>query len=428
MTAYTVPRGTRDILPEEVVLWQFVEQKAREIFDLYNFKEIRTPIFEHTELFQRGIGENTDIISKEMYSFLDRKGRSLTLRPEGTASVVRAYLESNRRNQENLSKLWYQGPMFRYERPQAGRYRQFHQMGCEVLGATSAYQDTEVIVLAQHFFESIGLQGLEVHINSVGCKTCRPVIKERLKSFLGDNLNSLCEDCRKRFEANPLRILDCKNPKCNDFFVMLPDISDVLCADCKEHYHEVQNYLDIMRIKYKINPRLVRGLDYYTKTVFEIISSHLGAQNAVCGGGRYDNLTQELGGPSIPAVGFAFGLERAVMIMQNQKVTARECRPYLLLVPLGVNAGNRAVIFANKLRRRNIPLEIDISERGLSAKLKTANKLGVKYVYILGEDELINKCGQLKDMQSGKQKKLKFDKFLAELEKCYNKDRSKGWN
>jgi len=428
MAKYTVPRGTRDILPEEVVLWQFVEQKAREIFALYNFREIRTPIFEHTELFLRGIGENTDIISKEMYNFLDRKGRSLTLRPEGTAAVVRAYLESNRRNQEPLSKLWYQGPMFRYERPQAGRYRQFHQMGCEVLGATSAYQDTEVIVLAQHLFESIGLQGLEVHINNVGCKNCRPVIKERLKSFLGDNLNNLCDDCCKRFETNPLRILDCKNPKCNEFFVMLPDISDVLCTDCKEHYHDVQNYLNIMRVKYKVNPRLVRGLDYYTKTVFEVISSHLGAQNAVCGGGRYDNLIQELGGPSIPAVGFAFGLERAVMIMQNQKVTAPEQRPYLLLLPLGVNAGNRAVIFANKLRCKNVPLEIDISDRNLSAKLKTANKLGVKYAYILGEDELVNKCGLLKDMQSGKQKKLSFDKFLMELENGYKKDRRKGWN
>ncbi|MDR1997606.1 MAG: histidine--tRNA ligase [Candidatus Margulisbacteria bacterium] len=422
MTKYTVPRGTRDILPAEVALWQFVEQKAREIFRLYNFREIRTPIFEHTELFLRGIGENTDIISKEMYNFQDRKGRSLTLRPEGTASVVRAYLESNLHKQEALSKLWYQGPMFRYERPQAGRYRQFHQMGCEVLGAVSAYQDTEVIALAQHFFETIGLRGLEVHINSVGCPICRPVIKERLKSFLGDNLNNLCEDCRKRFETNPLRILDCKNPECNEFFVMLPDISDVLCAECKEHYHDVQNYLNIMRIKYMVNPRLVRGLDYYTKTVFEVISSHLGAQNAVCGGGRYDNLIQELGGPSIPAVGFAFGLERAVLIMQNQKVTVPGRTPYLLLLPLGENAGNRAAIFANKLRRKNIPLEIDISGRGLSAKLKTANKLGVRYVYILGEDELVDKCGQLKDMRDGRQKKIRFDKFLAEMEKKYKKD------
>ncbi|MDR2431614.1 MAG: histidine--tRNA ligase [Candidatus Margulisbacteria bacterium] len=423
MTKYTVPRGTRDILPEEVALWQFVEQKAREIFDLYNFREIRTPIFEHTELFLRGIGENTDIISKEMYSFQDRKGRSLTLRPEGTASVARAYLEAGRGQREPLSKLWYQGPMFRYERPQAGRYRQFHQMGCEVLGATSAYQDTEVIVLAQHFFESIGLKDLEVHINSVGCPTCRPVIKERLKSFLGDNLDSLCADCRKRFEANPLRILDCKNPQCNEFFVMLPDISDVLCAECKEHYHDVQNYLNIMRLKYKIKPRLVRGLDYYTKTVFEIISAHLGAQNAVCGGGRYDNLIKELGGTPSPAVGFAFGLERAVLIMQNQKVSVREHRPYLLLAPLGENAGNRAAILANKLRRRNIPLEIDISSRSLSAKLKTADRLGVRYAYILGEDELVDKCGQLKDMQGGSQKKISFEKILEEIENRYQKYR-----
>ncbi|MDR1113702.1 MAG: histidine--tRNA ligase [Candidatus Margulisbacteria bacterium] len=423
MTQYTVPRGTRDILPEETTLWQFVEQKAREIFALYNFREIRTPVFEHTELFLRGIGENTDIISKEMYTFQDRKGRNLTLRPEGTAAVVRAYLESGRHNQEPLSKLWYQGPMFRYERPQAGRYRQFHQIGCEVLGAGNAYQDTEVIAMAQHFFTALGLKNLEVHINSVGCKICRPVIKERLKSFLGNNLDNLCEDCRKRFETNPLRILDCKNPKCNDFFVGLPDISSVLCADCKAHFHDVQDYLNILQIKFKVNPRLVRGLDYYTKTVFEVISGQLGAQNAVCGGGRYDNLVQELGGPALPAVGFAFGLERAVLIMQNQNITVPETRPYILLTPLGENACGRAAVFAEKLRHSGIPAEIDVSAKGLGAKLKSANKLGVAYVYILGDDELLEKCGQLKNMQTGVQEKVAFADLTARLQKNYQQDR-----
>jgi histidyl-tRNA synthetase len=422
---YTVPRGTRDILPEELDLWHFVESNAAHIFELYNFRELRTPIFESTDLFVRGIGENTDIGSKEMYTFQDRKGRSLTLRPEGTASIVRAYLEHMLDQQGSTAKVWYQGPMFRYERPQAGRYRQFHQMGCEVLGATSSYHDTEVIAMAQHVFESIGLKHLEVHLNSVGCPVCRPVIRERLKSFLGDNLDHLCGDCVKRFDANPLRILDCKNEKCNEYFVGLPDMSDVLCAECKEHFHDVQNYLNIMRIKFVINPRLVRGLDYYTKTVFEVVSSHLGAQNAVCGGGRYDNLVKELGGPATPAVGFAFGVERAVMLLQSQGVSVPVQKPYLFILPLGENAQNRASIIANKLRRAGVPLEIDNSNKGLGAKLKVANKLGVQYAYILGEDELIKKCGQLKDMQSGKQVKLCFDKVIEEIEKRYRKDKEK---
>lgn len=425
MAQFTVPRGTRDLLPEELVLWQFIEHTALSVFNTYNFKELRTPIFESTELFTRGIGDNTDIISKEMYTFLDRKGRSLTLRPEGTASIVRAYLEHKLHATETVSKLWYQGPMFRYERPQAGRYRQFYQIGCEVLGANTSFHDTEVITMAQQIFEAIGLKDLEININSVGCKVCRPVIKERLKSFLGENLENLCEDCQKRFEQNPLRILDCKNEKCNAHFVGLPDISDVLCGECREHFHDVQNYLNIMRVNYKINPRLVRGLDYYTKTVFEITSSHLGAQNAVCGGGRYDNLIKELGGPAIPAVGFAFGVDRAVMIMQSQAVQITKPKPFVYFVALGENAGNRAAILVNKLRRKNIPVEIDLSERGFGGKLKAADKLGVPYAYIIGDEELLKKTGQLKEMKTGKQTKIPFDKVIATLEKKYKKVSSK---
>ncbi len=420
---FSVPRGTQDILPAEIGLWHFVEEKARKIFELYNYRELRTPIFESTDLFTQSIGSNTDIVSKEMYTFQDKKGRSLTLRPEGTASIVRSFLENTELQQEALTKLWYQGPMFRYERPQAGRYRQFYQMGCEILGAKSAYYDAEIIALAQHLFELIGLQDLEVNINSVGCKVCRPVIKEKLKSFLGDNLDHLCGDCKARFDKNPLRILDCKNPQCNTHFACLPDMSDVLCADCREHFHDVKNYLNIMRINFKVNPRLVRGLDYYTKTVFEVISGQLGAQNAVCGGGHYDNLVQLLGGPALPAVGFAFGMERIVMIMQNQKIKVQEKNPFLYLVPLGENAKNRATILANKLRRQNIPLEIDSSDRGLSAKLKTADKQKANYVFIIGEEELVKKQGQLRNMQTGKQQKLSFDNFIKVIEKEFKKKR-----
>lgn len=423
MALINVPRGTKDILPEEIKNWQFVEEKARELFDIYNFKEIRTPIFEATELFTRSIGSNTDIVSKEMYTFQDRKGRSLTLRPEGTASIVRSYLENSSLNNSSIAKLWYQGPMFRYERPQAGRYRQFYQMGCEILGAKSAYCDAEIIALAQHLFELIGIQDLEVHLNSVGCKVCRPVIKERLKSFLGENIDHLCEDCKTRFDKNPLRILDCKNEKCNQHFVCLPDMSDVLCADCREHFHDVQNYLNMMRIKFKVNPRLVRGLDYYTKTVFEVISGHLGAQNAVCGGGHYDNLVELLGGQSLPAVGFAFGMERIVMIMQSQGLEIPERNPFVFFLPLGENAKNRASIIANKLRHLQVPLEVDNSDRGISAKMKYADKLKVDYVYILGEEELVKKYGQLKDMHTGRQKKVTFDKLLPLLEKLYKEKR-----
>jgi len=275
--------------------------------------------------------------------------------------------------------------------------------------------------MAQHLFEAIGLKDLEININSVGCQVCRPVIKERLKSFLGNNLEHLCEDCKKRFEQNPLRILDCKNEKCNAYFVGLPDISDVLCGECKEHFHDVQNYLNIMRIRYKINPRLVRGLDYYTKTVFEITSSHLGAQNAVCGGGRYDNLVKELGGPDIPAVGLAFGVDRTGMVMQNQGVKVPQPKPFVYFLALGENAGNRAVILTNKLRRKCIPVEIDVSERSFGNKLKAADKLGAQYVYIIGDEELLKKSGQLKDMKTGKQIKIPLEKVIAEIEKKYKK-------
>lgn len=419
MVKITVPRGTKDILPEESVLWQHVEATARKIFEFYNFKEIRTPIFESTDLFTRSIGNSSDIVTKEMYTFADKKGRSLTLRPEGTASVIRSYLE-NGLFKEPVSRLWYQGPMFRYERPQAGRYRQFHQIGGELVSAKTPYNDAEVIAMAHHFFSEIGLQGLEVNINSVGCKVCRPVIKEGLKSFLGDNLEYLCGDCQKRFQTNPLRILDCKNKQCQKYFVCLPDMSDVLCADCREHFHDVKNYLNIMRIKFQVNPRLVRGLDYYTKTVFEILSSHLGAQNAVCGGGRYDDLVASLDGPDTPAVGFAFGVERLVMLIESQNIQVPHSKPFLFILPMGENSNNRAAIIANKLRHCGVALEIDSSDRGLSAKMKYANKLGVQYVYILGEDEIIKKHGLLKEMSTGKQVKVPFDKLADVLTKKQN--------
>ncbi|NQT30285.1 MAG: histidine--tRNA ligase, partial [Candidatus Saganbacteria bacterium] len=317
---YSVPRGTKDILPEETSLWQYLEQTCRQIFDLYNYSEIRTPIFEKTELFTRSIGQTTDIVSKEMYEFKDRKGRSLTLRPEETAPVVRACVENNLISLDKITKLYYIGPMFRYERPQAGRQRQFHQAGVEVFGSADPLVDAEVILLNMQLFDALGLKNLEVDINSVGCKKCRPEYQKKLKTYFKNNIKHMCVECQERFEKNPLRILDCKEVKCQKFVNDAPASIDMLCPECSEHFAKVIEYLKEAGCNFKINNRLVRGLDYYTKTSFEIVSNQLGAQNAVSGGGRYDTLVAELGGKSIPAVGFAIGLERVIEIIKNDKL------------------------------------------------------------------------------------------------------------
>ena len=413
---FSAPRGTRDILPQEIGYWRYIENIAEQVFRRFNFQEIRTPIFEQTELFARGIGTDTDIVEKEMYTFKDKKGRSITLRPEETAPIVRAYLENNLSKQEEVQKLWYQGPMFRYERPQAGRFRQFHQIGCEVLGTQSPVADAELIQLSVQIFAELGLKELEVDINSVGCPVCRKVIRERIRSFLGDNLPHLCEDCQRRFQNNPLRILDCKNKKCRNYLMGVPSMTGALCQECQDHFNSVLDYLDTMGVKYSHKPTMVRGLEYYTKTVFEVISKNLGAQDAVCGGGRYDNLVKELGGAAVPAVGFAFGMERTVMVLQEQKVAIpKQTIKKIFFAVLGEPARKKALTIINAVRNKGFQADIDYNDKSLKAQLKKADKFGADQVVIIGEDEVENKTVQLKDMKSGEQKTVPFGELLNSL-------------
>ncbi|NQY74496.1 MAG: histidine--tRNA ligase [Candidatus Margulisbacteria bacterium] len=413
---YTRPRGTKDILPSEIGIWQHIESVSRSIFQLYNYEEIRTPIFESTELFAKNIGNATDIVEKEMYTFEDKGGRKITLRPEGTAPIVRSYIQNSLHKTEKVSKLYYMGPMFRYERPQAGRFRQFHQIGVENLGTSSPISDAEVIALGIQIFDELGLNKLSVSINSVGCPVCRPVIEERLKQFLSSNLDSLCTDCNRRFNQQPLRILDCKNKKCTTYFSGLPDISSSLCQECNDHFSAVQVYLDLLGIKFTINPTLVRGLEYYTRTTFEIVSDQLGAQNAVCGGGRYDHLVKNNGGPSTPAVGFAFGVERTIMVLKEiQEFVPISRNIDLYLIPLGQPQRNKCFIILQKLRKAGVICEMGYDNSSLKSHMKQANRLSSKHVLIYGEDEAEKKRAILKNMKTGKQKRIKTRQIIGAL-------------
>jgi len=413
---YAAARGTKDILPEEASLWQFVEETGREVFELYNYKEIRTPIFESTDLFTRSIGSTTDIVKKEMYTFPDRKGRSLTLRPEETAPVVRAGLENNLISPDQLIKLYYLGPMFRYERPQAGRQRQFHQAGIEAFGSADPMLDAEVIQLSVKLFEKIGLKDLEVDINSVGDKKCQPLYREAIQKYFKENIKHMCDDCKERFELNPLRILDCKEAPCQKYIEKAPAAIDYLCAECKMHFEQVVRWLDGLEIRYRINDRLVRGLDYYTRTAFEVVSKQLGAQNAVCGGGRYDDLVEELGGKPTPAIGFAIGLERVIEIVKQLQITNYELRIVDLFI---ATIGDRAREFGFKLladaRNKGISSDMDYLGKSLKAQMKSADRLGAKHVYIIGDEELKKRLAVLKNMKTAEQKEVAFDKLEEEL-------------
>ncbi len=413
---YTAPRGTKDILPSEMPFWHYVETTSRAIFDRYNYQEIRTPVFEHTELFERGIGDTTDIVEKEMYTFHDKGDRRLTLRPEGTAPIARAYVQHNLHGKQPISKLYYCGPMFRYERPQAGRYRQFHQIGIESLGSPLPICDAEVISLGVHLFDELGLSGLSVNINSVGCPVCRPVIEERLKQFIGMNLEHLCGDCNRRFDSRPLRILDCKNTTCKAYLTGLPDIRDSLCHECNDHFNYVVTYLDNLGIPFKINPQLVRGLDYYTRTTFEIVSDQLGAQNALCGGGRYDGLVTQLGGPATPSVGFAFGVERAVMILQELSDYHQSRLPLVYLAPIGFDQQSRCFRLADQLRRAGFRCELDPNKSELKGHLKFADRLDAEWVLIYGETEALAKSVVVKNMKNRTQETVKLDRVQGYLE------------
>jgi histidyl-tRNA synthetase len=407
-------RGVKDILPEQTPLWQAVEAQARKIFSLYGFEEIRLPILENAQLFQRSIGQATDIVQKEMYIFEDKDGETVALRPEATASVVRAYLENNL-TQFNLVKLYYLGPMFRRERPQAGRLRQFHHIGIEALGSGSALLDAEVISLLVHLVESLGLANYTLKINSLGCATDRNHFAQALKDELKKAKDKLCPDCQARLARNVLRVFDCKKEECRKISQRLPAIGKFLCADCASHFQEVKNYLQLLKINYEEAPRLVRGLDYYTKTVFEMTHAHLGAQDALAAGGRYDNLVKELGGPDKPAIGFAIGVERLLLALGNALGIQGNASGALFLAALGENAQQKAFALAASLRKKGIACAMEYGEKNLKAQMKSADKGKFAYVAILGENEL--KSGQvlLREMETGNQENIDLEKFVTEI-------------
>jgi len=398
MAKINIVKGTKDILPQDVELWQFLEEKAQDVFSKYGYKEIRTPIFEMTELFARGVGDTTDIVNKEMYTF-EKNERSYTLRPENTAGVVRSYIENGMFRLSPPVKLWYKGPMFRYERPQAGRQRQFHQVGVELFGVKQPAADAEVIILAVNYLKSLGLNDLDVEINSLGCPDCRENYKAEIKKILKPEFNSLCEDCQIRYEKNPLRLLDCKVESCKVIFTkpQVQDVvqSDFICDECSKHFYEVKSYLNKLNVKYSINKLLVRGLDYYNRTVFEIKSNNLGSQNAVCGGGRYDSLVKNLGGEDTPAVGWAMGMERLhslLPVTESKKLDA-----YIIS-----SNTSEAFILAEELREIGIIVEMDLANKKFVKQLEKASKVA-NYALILGEDEIINNEITVKNLETSDQ-------------------------
>ncbi|MGE5816886.1 MAG: histidine--tRNA ligase [Deltaproteobacteria bacterium] len=412
----TAVKGFADILPGEVETWQLIEQEARAVFASYNFSEIRIPILEKTELFSRSIGDTTDIVEKEMYSFSDQgaQGLSLTLRPEGTAGVVRAYIESEMYKIEPVRKLFYMGPMFRRERPQKGRMRQFHQIGAETLGRADPFIDAEVLLMLNDFFSRIGLEGATLELNSLGCAECRPRYRDRLLKFLREREEELCGNCRRRMERNPLRVLDCKEPGCIELTKSAPSILESLCEACRDHFECVQNLLRQADVKFLLNPRMVRGLDYYCRTTFEWTSNQLGSQNAVAAGGRYDGLVQELGGPPIPGVGFALGVERLALLLR-MKGSQESAGPSLFIVWIGAKARDWAFPLVHRLRRRGVSAEIEGETRSLKSQMRRADKLKAVAVLIIGEDELQKGTAVLRDMKSKKQEEISLANIEAEL-------------
>ena len=397
-------RGFNDILPDEIGKWQFAEETARKVFEGFGFSEIRIPVLERTELFSRGIGEATDIVEKEMYTFTDRSGNSLTLRPEATASMARAYLEHQLYTFDPVAKLYCIGPMFRYERPQKGRYRQFYQIDAEVFGVENPIVDAEVVVMLIDFLKRVGLEKLELQINSLGCRACRPRYREELKKFLTKKAFQLCEDCQRRVETNPLRIFDCKVETCQEAIVNAPKVSDFICPECQKHFDKVKGYLETAGLTYILNPRMVRGLDYYTRTAFEVVSYQLGSQNAVTGGGRYDNLFQEIGGLEIPGIGFAIGMERLVSLLPKDREFVQT--PQLFIAALGEGTLREAYPIINQLHLRGIRAELDYEGKSLKSQMRRADKLKAQYVLILGEDELKRGKAVLRNMKTKSQEEI----------------------
>lgn len=411
-----IPKGTKDILPKEAFRWRFVEETARRTAEEFNVKEIRTPVFEHTEVFARGVGDTTDIVNKEMYTFLDKGGRSVTLKPEGTSAVVRSLIENGLFNETLPLKLYYITPCFRYERPQAGRLREFHQFGVEIFGGEGADTDAEVILLAKTFLERVGVTGLSLNINSIGCKTCRAEYNAALREYLQSREGELCPLCRERAGKNPLRVLDCKDENCKKVTADAPRILDYLCEDCKAHFEKVKSLLSACGVEYNIDPDIVRGLDYYTKTVFEFVSSAIGAQGTVCGGGRYDGLVESMGGPALCGAGFGLGLERLLLLMENLGAAVPPARSVALYIaPMGERAYEKAFSLAYALRKKGVSAETDHAGRSLKAQMKYADKIGAENVIVLGENELDAGEAEVKRMRDGEKRKIALDRIGEEF-------------
>lgn len=407
-------KGTKDVLPKDVHKNQYIEATALDIASKFGYKEIRTPVFEHTELFQRGVGDTTDVVQKEMYTFDDKGGRSITLRPEGTAGAVRSFLENGLCNESLPQKVCYLISCYRYEKPQAGRLREFHQFGVECFGTASPLADAEIIALAKSIFDTLGVRDLSLEINSIGCPKCRAEYHKALKEYFASRKDELCDTCKGRLDRNPMRILDCKSPICHEIAQGAPVVIDYLCDECKEHFEKVQKYLDAQNIEYKINPQIVRGLDYYTKTVFEFVSNSIGAQGTVCGGGRYDGLVEELGGQHTASLGFAMGLERLMLLMEAQGCEFPQAeKPDLFIVALGEKATLKAVEIAKDMREEGFSALLDLNQRSVRAQMKYADKLGAKFNVVIGDNEVENKIAKLKNMQTGEETEINLDTFVS---------------
>lgn len=413
------PRGTKDITPKDVYKWHYVEKKFREICALYGYEEIRTPIFEHTEVFARSVGDTTDVVQKEMYSFTDRGDRQLSLKPEGTAGVIRSFIENKMYADTQPTKLYYITPCFRYERPQAGRQRQFHQFGIEVLGSDGPSVDAEVISLAVQFFNEMGLKNLSVNINSVGCPTCREEYNRKLKEYLDKKVDVLCETCLERKDKNPMRVIDCKNPHCKENLQDIPFMIDHLCEGCKDHFDKLQTYLKEMDINYVVDKTIVRGLDYYKKTAFEIISNDIGSQSTVCGGGRYDGLVEMLGGPKgISGIGFALGAERLLLTLENNNIEIENPKSTdIYIATIGDAAKTKSFKLIKDLRTNHISADNDHLDKSLKAQFKYSDKLNAKYTVVIGDDELANDTATLKNMKTSEQTTIKLSELVDELKK-----------
>jgi histidyl-tRNA synthetase len=397
---YSALKGIQDILPPDVYIWQEIESTAKDILHRYGFQEIRLPIIESTEIFIRSIGETTDIVEKEMYTFADKAGRSITMRPEGTAPAVRCYVEHHLYNLPSPQKFFYSGPMFRYERPQKGRFRQFYQIGAEAFGISQPSIDAEIIAMLKNLFEALGLEGVNFEINSIGCEKCRPDYKNALLNFFGDKLIGFCPDCQRRYSTNPLRILDCKVDRCVELRQGAPYVTDYLCNECREHFEELLFRLDSLNMPYSLNPNMVRGLDYYTKTAFEVTSEHLGSQKAVAAGGRYDKLVEEFGGPATPAIGFAIGMERLAALLK-EKPAEEHPAPKVFIAALGREAEIESFRIAEDLRAKGFWIEFNYGGASLKSQLRKADRIGAEFAFIIGDNELKSSKIQWKNLKTG---------------------------